>query len=377
MASLLTGKPQLNRIVNRRLILDKVRRDGAISRADLAKQTAIRPPSVSAIVKELVEEGFIEEIGPGKTSGGRAPRMIALTRNQPRALGFEIRDNCILAGVSDLTGNLFRKLRVSFVPKSPEHAVEKMHKAGCKLLQEMNGDWNKLQGVGVAVPGHLDVDKGILRWSKTLQWSDIPLKSLCEARWEVETDIVNDSFAGGMAAQLFEKAQSVENLVFLCLRFQKSQNQLVSIGTGIIINGEPYHGEFGAAGEITTYVRHPLVLARENDGVTYRDTADFVEALQDGQAAAVSAMNRVSEELSTLALYIANLLEPGVLMVGLDTPVLQDSLLERFRQKLEELGLPHEAGKTKVIASTLGEFGVVQGAVVPTLQRVFRLPQWS
>lgn len=377
MTSMLTGKPQLNRIVNRRLILDKVRRDGAISRADLAKQTAIRPPSVSAIVKELVEEGLVEEIGPGKTSGGRAPRMIALTRNQPRALGFEINDTSILAGVSDLTGNLFRRIRVPFTPKTPAHAIERMHKTGCKLLGEANVDWQKLHGVGVAVPGHLDVDQGVLRWSQALQWRDVPLKRMCEARWDVATDVVNDSFACAMAAQLFEKAQSVENLVFLCLRFQVAHHQVVGIGTGIIINGEPYHGEFGAAGEITTSVRHPLALARENDGQAYQDIADFTKAFQAGQSAAVSAMKHVGDELATLVLHIVNLLEPGILMVGSDTPILYDSLLDRFRRKLEELRLPHEAGKTNVIASTLGQYGVVRGAVVPTLQRVFRLPQWS
>ena len=69
MSNSLTGKPQLNRFVNRRLILDKIRRDGQISRAELAKQTSIRPPTVSAIIKQLLVEGLVEEIGSGETSG--------------------------------------------------------------------------------------------------------------------------------------------------------------------------------------------------------------------------------------------------------------------------------------------------------------------
>ena len=44
---------------------------------------------------------------------------------------------------------------------------------------------------------------------------------------------------------------------------------------------------------------------------------------------------------------------------------------------LDEHRLSYEAGVTKILASTLGEYGVVRGAVVPTLQRVFRMPQWT
>ena len=54
----ITGKPQLNRVVNRTLILDRIRRDGHLSRAELAKITAIRPPTVSAVIRELIEEGL-------------------------------------------------------------------------------------------------------------------------------------------------------------------------------------------------------------------------------------------------------------------------------------------------------------------------------
>jgi hypothetical protein len=34
-------------------------------------------------------------------------------------------------------------------------------------------------------------------------------------------------------------------------------------------------------------------------------------------------------------------------------------------------------GKTSIVASTLGSYGVARGAVAPTLQRIFRIPQWS
>ena len=376
MSNILTGKPQLNRYVNRRLILDKIRRDGEISRAELAKQTAIRPPTVSAVVKELIIEGLVEEVGAGETNGGRAPRMIALSREQPLAIGFEMSETGILAGLCDLSGELRVNHKRPFSPLPPDQAIDQLYQIGCQLVEEAGITWKALHGVGVALPGHLNIAEGSVRWSTPFNWRDVPFKKMCEEKWAVTTDVVNDSLAGGMAAHLIETSQSVENLVFLYIRFQDTTHGVVGLGTGIIVNGEPYHGEFGAAGEITTPVKHPLVYA-EQSGHLFESNEAFSDAVRAGDLSAKAALESVGKEISTLVQHIVNLLEPGILMIGSDAPVLRDALLEQLRQILKDQSLAYEAGKTQVVASTLGEYGVVRGAIVPTLQRVFRIPQWS
>ena len=86
-----------------------IRRQVRVSRAELAKQTAIRPPTVSAVVKELIDEGLVKEVGTGATSGGRAPRMVSLNDCRPLALGFELSETSIHAG---LCSRLFRAPRL-------------------------------------------------------------------------------------------------------------------------------------------------------------------------------------------------------------------------------------------------------------------------
>jgi predicted NBD/HSP70 family sugar kinase len=375
MANRLTGKPQLNRFVNRRLILDRIRRAGEISRADLAKQTAIRPPTVSAVIKVLIDEGLVEEVGAGETTGGRAPRMLALSRQRPRALGFEMSESSILAALCDLNGDPCARRHMEFQPVSPEAAVEQLHGIGAALLAECGVDWSDLHGVGVALPGHLNAAEGHIRWSTPFQWRDVPLKRLCEARWGVTTDVVNDSSAGGMASHLFDADKSVSNLAFLYLRFRDEAHDVIGVGVGVIINGAPYHGEFGAAGEITTPIHHPLVHAARRGG-EYASLAELVEGWERGEAGAITAVDDVASELRALVVHIVNLLEPGVLVVGSDVPVLCNALLARFQQALDEHGLPFQAGRTRLAASTLGSFGVARGAIVPTLQRLFRIPHW-
>ena len=376
MSSILTGKPQLNRIVNRRLILDMIRRQGRVSRAELAKQTAIRPPTVSAVVKELIDERLVKEVGTGATTGGRAPRMVALNDRRPLALGFELSETSVHAGLCSLTGELTAKHRVATTPQSPAAAVEELYKIGDQLLKEASLQWDELEGIGVAVPGTLSQVEGLIRWSRPFGWRDVPFKQMCEERWSIETDVVNDSLAGGMAAHQFEIESPVENLVFLYLRFQDIKLDVVGIGVGLIINGQPYYGEFGAAGEIMTPVAHPLAHLA-SDGHVFASAEEFAESVETGQPESLLAMKKVAAELAPLVRHTINLLEPGVLLLGSDMPSLRDKLISSLREDLNEHHLDFEQGRTELRTSALGDFGVVRGATVPALQRLFRMPQWT
>ena len=375
--SALTGKPQLNRLINRRLILDRIRRCDKVSRADLAKQTEIRPPTVSAVVRELIEEGLVQEVGPGKTSGGRVPQMVSLTRQKPCTLGFEMRLNRVTAGLCDLSGGLCDQLEEAVEPMTPAVAVETLRELGSKLLGKAGLEWQSLRGVGVAMPGHLDAKRGHVRWSRAFEWRDVPLKSLCEAAWGVATDVVNDSQAGALAAQQFELQAPVDNLVYVYLAFQNQEYAEIGVGTGIIIHGELYHGEFGAAGEITTPIVHPIASYRSLTKKSCNDLDEFIAAVESRDANALQAIQLAGEQLGPLLLHIVNILEPGAIVVGSDAQPLCDMLLQRFEAMLQKNNLAYQAGRTKVVSSMLGSYGVTRGAVVPTLQRVFRMPQWS
>jgi predicted NBD/HSP70 family sugar kinase len=254
--------------------------------------------------------------------------------------------------------------------------VEELYRIGNQLLQEASLPWAELEGVGVAVPGTLSHVEELIRWSRPFGWRDVPFKQLCQERWNVETDVVNDSLAGGMAAHQFEIQSPVENLVFLYLRFQDIKLDVVGIGVGLIINGQPYHGEFGAAGEIMTPVAHPLAHLARN-GHVFASADEFAESVQSGQPESVDAMNKVAAELAPLVRHTINLLEPGVLMLGSDMPSLRDELISALREDLDSHHLDFEQGCTELLTSALGDFGVVRGATVPTLQRLFRMPQWT
>ncbi len=380
----ISGTPPLVRVVNRHRILDRIRRHGQVSRADLAKLTGIRPPTVSAVIRQLIDEGLVEEVGDGETSTGtgRPPRMVALSRTRARAMGFEVSGTAIRAGICDVGGGLLSSTRVGFSPQDAERTVGRLAAIGTALLEDARRGWPDLQGVGVAVPGLVDSGKGRVRWSRPLGWSETRLQELCEGRWGTRTDVVNNAVAGSMAEHFLGSGREANSLIYMHIRFrvvetdtESKRRDFVRLGSGIIINGEPYQGEFGAAGEITTVVEHPLVSARDGAGRPFADLETFVTTLQQGQSSAVAAMDRVASEVGAHVLHAINFLDPAMVVVESDEPVLRGMILSRLERIVHEDRLRREVGRTKIIASELGEFGMVRGAVVPTLQRVLRMPR--
>src|SRR5918997_5717387 len=75
------------RDINRRIVLNYVREREPISRADIARETALQRSTVSTIVEELKTEGLVEEVGAGKSTGGRRPTLLRLRPAGALALG--------------------------------------------------------------------------------------------------------------------------------------------------------------------------------------------------------------------------------------------------------------------------------------------------
>ncbi len=377
-----TGTPPMVRLFNRRLILERIRREGEVSRADLAKLTDIRPPTVSAVIKQMIDEDLVEEVGDGKTltGTGRKPRMVALSRKRPRALGFEVNAASIRAGLCHLDGTVSLWAKSNHSPKDPESTVQSLFEIGDRLLGEAKLAWSDLEGVGVALPGLVDSRQGIVRWSRPFDWHMVNLRDICQKRWKTSTDVANNAVSGSMAEHTFGVGREMRSLVYVYLRFdvfergEEQSEGVVRLGSGIIINSKPYHGEFGAAGEITSLVQHPRMLALNDQGMPYADTASFEEAVVVKEPNAVAAMERVGWDIASRLMDAVNFLDPAMVVIDSDHAVLGSVVLSKLQEMVETDGLRRVVGTTKVVGSRLGEMGMVVGAVTPTLDRLFGTP---
>src|SRR4028118_575542 len=96
------------RDINRQIILNHIREKSPISRAEIARVTALQRSTVSLIVEELKEFGLIEEI-EGESSGGRPPQLLSLRTAHAVAVGVDMGKKRTVVATSDLAGRILEQ----------------------------------------------------------------------------------------------------------------------------------------------------------------------------------------------------------------------------------------------------------------------------
>ncbi|HNU08288.1 MAG TPA: helix-turn-helix domain-containing protein, partial [Pyrinomonadaceae bacterium] len=104
------ARPNTIRDINRQIVLNYVRDRAPISRAEIARETALQRSTISAIVEDLREAGLIEEIGTGDSTGGRKPTLLRLRTNTPVAIGVDVAPRRTTVAVADLAGKVMKKV---------------------------------------------------------------------------------------------------------------------------------------------------------------------------------------------------------------------------------------------------------------------------
>ena len=103
------GTFQLMKSVNKSIILNKIRTSEPISRAQIAKETSLTPPTVSSIVKELMEQGLVRESSLGHSSGGRKPTMLHINTSAFYVIGIDAGPETIKGVLTDLSGQILQR----------------------------------------------------------------------------------------------------------------------------------------------------------------------------------------------------------------------------------------------------------------------------
>src|SRR5258708_11689841 len=106
------------RDINRQIVLNYVREREPISRAEIARESALQRSTVSAMIDDLQTEGLVEEIGEGESTGGRPPTMLRLRTAGAIAIGVAVTPTLTMIATSDLAG---RVLDQKGFPTDPDH----------------------------------------------------------------------------------------------------------------------------------------------------------------------------------------------------------------------------------------------------------------
>ena len=229
---------QQTRTFNQRLILRALHDHSPLSRADLARLTGLTRTSVSDLVGSLIEDGLIEEVGRGRSSGGKSPILLRVAPDGRHLIGLDLGEAQFSGAVVNLRGEILRSLHLPLDGRNGDAAVDLVFQLVDALRAD---DGSPLLGIGIGAPGVIDTSTGTVRWSVNLDWAELRLGPLVEERYDVPVVVANDSHVAALAELTFHRRPRPNNLIVI--RVGRG------IGAGIIVNGQLFQGDGYGAGE--------------------------------------------------------------------------------------------------------------------------------
>ncbi|MDD7962077.1 ROK family transcriptional regulator [Microbacterium thalli] len=229
--------PEHARAHNRSLVLQSLFHGGAMSRADLARETALTRVTISDLVSELIADGFVAEQGVREASGpGKPAILVDLARDGHRIVGLDLSGSESFTGaVLTLDGDIVARHDIA-VPAEPGGILEAVIGLARVLIADAHAP---VLGVGVGTPGVVD-DAGVVLAAPGLGWEHLDLSGILGDALGVPVLVANDANAAVLAEHTFGGAGDDIILVKVGR----------GVGAGLLTGGEPLRGARSAAGEI-------------------------------------------------------------------------------------------------------------------------------
>jgi predicted transcriptional regulator len=139
------------RDINRQIVLNYVRELGPISRAEIARETALQRSTISLIVDELRMDGLVEEVS-GESTGGRPPSLLSLRTADAVAIGVDLGTVKTVMASSDLAGRVLEQEEFP-TDNNVNQTVLNIVQCAERLIGKNNGT---IEGIGISLPGVVD-----------------------------------------------------------------------------------------------------------------------------------------------------------------------------------------------------------------------------
>ncbi|ABY93929.1 ROK family protein (putative glucokinase) [Thermoanaerobacter thermohydrosulfuricus] len=394
------GNKELIKDINRSLVINEIRMNGPISRTDISKNLNLGLSTVTNIVEELENQNLVHEVGEADSTGGRKPILLEFNYNYGYIIGIKIEENNLIFALTNLKSEIIEKRVVPFKKGTNSNTVLNMVVENIeKLITKIPYNKN-LMGIGVAVSGLVDQQKGKLIYSGMLNWSNVEIGNILENKFNVPVYIDNDVNAYTLAELWYGHGRELNN--FIVVTYGSG------IGSGIVINKKLYTGDFGGAGEIghmvlvaegrkcecgqrgclEAYASEDFIVdyIRDNIKMYSESKIDLTEDLsiekvyeyaKEGDMLAIDVLRLSAKYLGYGLLSVINLLNPSTIILAGEGMIAKDIILPVINDIVKNNFFKMHEKKVQIKVSELGDEGWVIGASTLAISKLFEIPLYE
>ncbi|WP_024832630.1 ROK family transcriptional regulator [Ruminiclostridium josui] len=389
------GNNKLLKEINETSLLELIRKNKQVSKAELAQITGLSPTACGTIVTNLLDKGYIREAGIGTSKGGRRPILYELTPGSYFSIGVDIDIDYIRFILMDITGQVeFRdKISCDFA-HAPSESIQLIDEKISEIINNHNIEHERLLGVGVSVPGMVDNFTHEIIFAPNLGWERVDLEHMMDRIGDFPIYVDNEAMCSAICENWI--GCCIDEGDFVCI------NMKSGIGSSIFAAGNLYRGCCGSAGEIghitvdqngprcacgnygclealvsaRTMVEKAQKLVRQGlitdfDNIEAITVDDIFRLAGEGNE---SARIILVESAGYLGLAIANLINtvnPSKIVLGKELAKFSEDIMEHIKSIASAKALKYPASRVEIVASKIGEDSSALGAAIIPLKKLF------
>lgn len=394
-----SDKPETSSTQNKVRVLELIRIKKEITRADIIRITQLSAPTVTRIIEALLEKKMITHDELGSSKKGRPPQIIRFDSKNNYVIGIDIGGTSVRAALSNLDGEFIFEIHQSTaIDHGFEGVMEQVGELIQKLLGRAEAKKDRVFGIGVSVCGIVNSKTGIVAYSPVFNWTNVDIKKALGKYTDLKITVGNDAQLIALGELFYGIGKHYDHFVAVSLGY--------GIGTGIVVNRQPFYGWEGYTGEIGHMVidSHSKWKGREGIYGTLEAVAsgygiedmvkELIKAGEPTSLADISSINLTTKSVMKAAIdgdkFAIKIIDSAADYIGISIDTLiklfnpqavslsggllrNDYLIERIKKKLESVSLPPYQGKVAILPSSFGEEAALMGAVSLILQNILRL----
>ena len=296
LSSVQTASSEIARDINRDIILELIRFNQPLARADLARLSRLRPSTVSKIVEQLVQENWVQEGAVIRAARGR-PSTMLYVNSLMVTFALDLRPDRAILAVVDLSG---RFLSRETIPSSsdPARTVEQIG-ARMRTLRHEHPT-KSFEGVGVSLPGRIDPATSRILLAPNMNWREFDLRAAVEKESGLPVEIENDANVCLISELWYGRLDGAKNVVLVAVA--------EGVGAAILSGGHIQTGNNGMAGEfghVTLDPNGPMCQCGQRGCwemfASSRAALSTYNRLSDRKAASIYELLRLREDGDTAA----------------------------------------------------------------------------
>lgn len=353
-------------------------KNGAINRAEIARQLNLSIPTIMKIVDGFVGDGLVRVVGKAESTGGKRPDLYEIIKDAYYCLGVDIGRSKVNIVLVNLTGEIVKKDITSIQAlHNPDEVIQKVIQGIEKVLEDSHITIEKIMGIGIGVPGILDTPKGMVLYSPDFGWENVNIARPIKDRFDTWVTIENSNRTAALGEKWLGAGKAAKNL--FCI------NVGHGIGSAILMEDEIYTGSSGTSGEFGHMVLEKdgprcdcgnrgclESLASGNAIAKARGVAEakiVFDGMRTGDQESKEVIGKAIEYLGIGIASAINVLDPDMVILTGGVTKSQDLFWDDLLQTIKKHQMKYAGRNVKIKIGRLGEDSSAVGSAVLILKQ--------